>query len=622
MLTESPGKTSEAIDSGAVPEAQIKKLVEVISRSQHNYRELIDNLDQAVFTLSLDGEVRVANRRLCEILGVGFTDLIGHNLHEFVASPALADFADSFPEFAREGSWAGTILVRLKSDTKLHYFDCWLQALTEDGRLASVSGWARDVTRHYESEIRFNELFESLREGVFFATLDGRVLDANPAMVRLLGYDTKEELQARNLRELYPNPVDRKLTVQELESKGSFRDREVDLLRKDGKVVHCLASGFAVRDTFGRVARLQGTLVDITERREMEKKLHQEQEFVRRLMANFPDLIAVFDREGRFTYVSQSVREVLGGAPEQYLGDTLGKRANREDQRKLAEMFQSVISGAQSCAQVEIRIRHADGSWKTLRASAGPLFDELGEITGIVASARDVTESKLIEQQLAQKEKFAAMGHMMAGAAHELNNPLTAILGVGELLRERAPDEISKRQLDLVMQQARRAASIVQNLLAFARPPAQTRLNIRLEEIVQQALQLARPSLNQKNIAVTFEAPANLPSVLGDAKLLAQVFLNMIANAEQSISSTGALRESESASWRGRWPGYRATVIDDGPGISTDNIGKIFDPFFTTKKARRRDRAWGLRSRLAVVKEHNGTIDVESAAGNGEPLFR
>ncbi len=98
-----------------------------------------------------------------------------------------------------------------------------------------------------------------------------------------------------------------------------------------------------------------------------------------------------------------------------------------------------------------------------------------GKITGIVASARDVTESKLIEQQLAQKEKFAAMGQMMAGAAHELNNPLTAILGVGELLHERASDETSKRQLDLVMQQARRAASIVQNLLAFARPPAQAR---------------------------------------------------------------------------------------------------------------------------------------------------
>ncbi len=130
-----------------------------------------------------------------------------------------------------------------------------------------------------------------------------------------------------------------------------------------------------------------------------------------------------------------------------------------------------------------------------MRASAGPFFDEQGKIAGVVASARDVTESRLIEQQLIQKEKFAAMGQMMAGAAHELNNPLTAILGVGELLRERAADDTSKRQLDLVMQQARRAAGIVQNLLAFARPPAQAHADIRLEAIVQQALQIAQPSL-------------------------------------------------------------------------------------------------------------------------------
>lgn len=615
MRADSPDKKSETIASDAPSEEQFRKLVEVISRSQHSYRELIDNLDQAVFTLSLDGEVRVANRRLCEVLGVGFTDLIGHRLGEFVESPTLSDICGSISSFVEAGSWSGTVPVRLKRDNILRYFDCWLQALAEEGRVVSVSGWARDVTPQYESEIRFNELFESLREGVFFATTDGHFLDVNPAMVHLLGYDSKEELQGHNLRELYPNPDDRKLTVNELESKGSFRDREIELRRKDGKLIYCLASGFAVRDTFGRIARLQGTLVDITERRAMETKLHQEQEFVRRLVANFPDLIAVFDRDGRFTYVSQSVKDVLGGAPEEYLGETLGRRASREDQRKLAEMFQDVISGNQSSAQVEVRIRHTDGSWKILRASAGPLFDEAGEITGIVASARDVTESKLIEQQLVQKEKFAAMGQMMAGAAHELNNPLTAILGVGELLRERASDDASRRQLDLVMQQARRAAGIVQNLLAFARPPAQARSVVSLQQIVQEALQMEQPSLAQRNIEVAFEALENLPPVLGDPRLLTQVFLNIIINAEQSIASSGAPGHLKAslASADGR---VTVTIVDDGPGISAPNIGKIFDPFFTTKRPGG-GSGLGLTIALAVVKEHHGTIDVESSSGAG-----
>jgi PAS domain S-box-containing protein len=615
MLTDLPDKLSETIGSCSIPEEQFKKLVEIISRSQHSYRELIDNLDQAVFTLSIDGEVRVANRRLCQILGVAFPDLIGHRLSEFVDSPTLSDVQRSLVGFDSNGSWSGTIPVRFKGDSSLRYFDCWIQALADEGETVSVSGWARDVTSHYETEIRFNELFESLREGVFFATLSGQLLDANPAMVRLLAYEGKRDLQAHNLQEFYRNPAERDAIVQELESKGSFRDREIELRRKDGQLICCLASGFAVRDTFGRVTRLQGTLVDITERRAMEKKLHQEQEFVRRLVANFPDLIAVFDREGRFTYVSQSVKDVLGGTPEEYVGDTLGSRASREDQGKLAEMFQKVISGYEPGAQVEIRTRHTDGSWKILRASAGPLFDEAGKITGIVASARDVTESKRIEQRLVQREKFAAMGQMMAGAAHELNNPLTAILGVGELLHERASDETTKRHLDLVMQQARRAASIVQSLLAFSRPAAQTRSNLRPEEIVQQALRLAQPALSQNNIAMTFEAPGNLPSILGDAKLLVQAVLNIIVNAEQSISSRGTAGNVKVSlgSAEGR---ITLTIVDDGPGIAIADIGKIFDPFFTTKRPGG-GTGLGLTTALAVVKEHGGTIDVESTPGTG-----
>jgi len=615
MCADLREENPESSGFSGVPDGQFRKLIEVISRSQHNYRELIDNLDQAVFTLSLEGEVRVANLRLCEILGLKFIHLIGHRLSEFIDSPTWQEASRSLPSFIEKGSWSGTVLVRLKGGTSLKYFDCWLQALAEDARVTSVTGWARDVTAQYESEIRFHELFESLREGVFFATPDGQVIDANPAMVQLLGYANKQELQAQNLRELYPNPDDRQLTVRELELKGSFRDREVELVRKDGKKIYCLASGFAVRDTFGRINRLQGTLVDITERREMERKLHQEQEFVRRLVANFPDLIAVFDRYGRFTYVSQSVKEVLGGTPEEYIGETLGTRASREDQRALAEMFESILSHNQTSSQMEVRIRHTDGSWKILRASAGPLYDEAGQISGIVASARDVTESKLTEERLAQKEKFAAMGQMMAGAAHELNNPLTGILGVSELLHERVSDDTSRRHLELIVQQARRAAGIVQSLLAFSRPSPQPRTAIHLEEIIQQVLQVAQPSLREKNIGVTFESPGTLPLVLGDPKLLAQVFLNIITNAQQAITARGALGHIR-ISLEVADNSVKAKIADDGLGIPPENIGKIFDPFFTTKRPGG-GTGLGLTIALAVVKEHNGTIEVDSTSGAG-----
>ena len=616
MSIDSWGKHTDPVALSDTPsEAQMKALVEVISRSQHNYRDLIDNLDQAVFTLSPNGEVLVANRYLSEILGVSFPDLIGHSLSEFVAVPEFADIESLIPGFVNKGAWSGVVSLRLKRDPEFRYFNCWLQAVPQDGRGVSVIGWARDITVQHKAEIRFSELFESLREGIFFTTPGGHILDANPALVRILGYDSKEDLLSHNFREMYHTPSDRDAILRGLEEKGFVRDRVLTLRRKDGVQVHCLSSGFAVRDASGRMSRIQGALVDITERREIENKLRQEQEFVRRLVASFPDLVIVLDVEGRFTYVSGSMKEILGVAPEEFVGQSLGWRTDQEGQEKLGELVRKITSGQQIHAQIELRTRHADGSWRVLRCSVGPLVDETGKITGIVSTARDITESKVAEQQVAQKEKFTAMGQMLAGAAHELNNPLTAILGVSDLLRERVTDDALRRHVELVLQQTRRAAGIVQNLLAFSRPPSQGRLKIRLDEVIRQALQVEQPALDRKNITVKFEEEPNLPAVEGDTKLLTQVFLNLITNAEQAIASTrdhGTISISLSRAAEA----VRATFADDGPGIAPENLGKLFDPFFTTKRPGG-GTGLGLTICLAVTKDHGGTIEVHSTPGTG-----
>jgi PAS domain S-box-containing protein len=615
MSTDSVEQRREQAGRGPYSEAQFKALVEVIARSHHNHRDLIDNLDQAVFTLSLEGEVRLANRRLAETLGVSFPDLIGHRLSEFVDAPRLDEVAHSIPGFVKKGSWAGTVAVRFKRDSAVRFFECWLQAVVEDGQVAMASGWARDVTTQHESEIRFTDLFQSLQEGIFFTTLEGQVVDANPALIRMLGYDTKEDLQAHNFREVFAVPSDRDAIVRDLAEGGSFQDRELMLRRKDGKQIHCLVSGFAIRDPAGRLVRLQGTLVDITERREMESKLRLEQEFVRRLVASFPDSIAVFDRDGRFVFVSERMEDILGVSPEQYIGEPIGWRTDPADRAKLTELFLSIMSGRKGNAQVEFRGQHTDGTWRVLRVSASPLFDEAGKISGMVSSSRDVTEAIQVEQQLLQKEKFTAMGQMMAGAAHELNNPLTAILGVSELLRERAPDPETQHHLDLIVQQSRRAASIVQNLLAFARPPAQGRSKIRLDEVVQEALRREQSALSQKNITVEWEPTGDMAAIEGDRKLLLQVFLNIITNAEQSISSAhdhGTLKVSLARVDAG----VRVTFADDGPGIAPENMAKIFDPFFTTKRPGG-GTGLGLTICLAVTKEHGGTIEAQSTPGGG-----
>src|SRR5207237_6260662 len=133
----------------------------------------------------------------------------------------------------------------------------------------------------------------------------------------------------------------------------------------------------------------------------------------------------------------------------------------------------------------EYGARHRDGSWRTMRATASPLFDADNEVNGVIVSVRDNTVEKKLEQQVIQSERLAAMGQMIGGFAHELNNPLTSILGVSELLQESDVGEPIRKQLAMLFQQAKRAAEIVQNLMYFSRPPAPGKSSIDLSELIQ-----------------------------------------------------------------------------------------------------------------------------------------
>ncbi len=273
------------------------------------------------------------------------------------------------------------------------------------------------------------------------------------------------------------------------------------------------------------------------------------------------------------------------------------------------------MAGENSSTQMEFRARHADGTWRMLRASAGPLFDADQKISGVVSSVRDITEARTFEQQLLQKEKFASMGQMMAGAAHELNNPLTAILGVSDLLRERATDDSTRRQVEIILQQARRAAAIVQDLLVLAVPSGQKRGRVKVDEIIRKVIESHQKSLQQRNIVADVVITGNLPEVEGDPRLLTQVFANILENAEQAISSVrekGVIRISLSQA------GNNLLVVfaDDGPGIPQEMIDKIYDPFFTTKRPGG-GSGLGLTICLGVIKDHGGRIEVQTSEGAG-----
>ncbi len=596
-------------------EAQIQKLSEAIATSQRGYRDLIDSFDDVIFSLAMDGTLRAVNMAFARLVERPFPQIIGRPLEEFIEEPRRADMEKEIPRLIARRYWAGTVRVRLRKSGVVRHLDAVVHAILREGQVDGVSVLARDITEQRERENRFTDLFESLQEGIYFSTPEGRLLDANQALVRMLGFDRKEELLACNAVDLYCEPGERKKSVRELEESGVLREREIRLRRKDGSQIICLDTARAVWDTERRNVRFQGTLVNITLRREIEGRLREEQEFRRRLVDSFPDLILAIDHEGRFTFASSRLKEMLGYDPQWLVGRNIADKASRACAPEFEKLCRELLGGKQAVASAEYSAQHKDGSWHTMRAAASPLFDEKGKVAGVVASVSDVTPLKQLEQQLIQSEKMAAMGQMIDGFAHELNNPLTAILGALDLLGEEVTEEAHRKKFQLLQQQARRAAEIVQNLLFFSRPPHAGAARLNLSDLIQRSLQLHEHSLRMNRITVDFLPQPSLPAVTGDPHQLMQVFLSLIINAEQAIREVrpqGTLRVRISDAG----PRICAMFQDDGPGFSPGVLPRIFDPFFTTKRPGR-GAGLGLSISMAILKKYDGTITAENAPGGG-----
>ena len=600
---------------GVAPsEEQLDQLSQVILRSQRSFKELIDSFDDIACAVSLDGTFRTVNRKVTDLLQLQYAQIVGHKFDEFCETPSRKEIEAGIGRFLERRRWSGIVPLKLKGRARVLHFDCVLNAIIKGDEVVGASVLARDVTEEREKERRFTELFETLQEGVYFSTPEGKLLDVNPALVAMLGYQSKQELldldpMALNL-EPGQNPL---LGRRGADDRGVVRTREIRLRRKNGSVVTCVDTSRAVWDEVGTVIRYQGTLTDVSEQRKMEAQIRQQEQFRQRLLESFPDLILVVDMDERYSFASSRIRDLLGYRPEELVGKKIEDLQDHSPE--FLALYRDVASGRQLFAACEYGALHRDGSWRTMRASASQLFDSDNKLSGVIISVRDITTEKKFEQQVIQSERLAAMGQMIGGFAHELNNPLTAILGMSELLQEGESNENRVRQLNTLHQQSRRAAEIVQNLLYFSRPTAPGKTPVNVGELVDRTLHLHAYSLRKSNITVDFLKDATLPQVNADPHQLMQAFLNLVLNAEQAIREVrekGTLRirlgKTDSQVW--------IMFQDDGPGIPADILSNIFDPFYTTKRPGR-GTGLGLSICKAVLKEHGGNIEARSAPGGG-----
>lgn len=230
---------------------------------------------------------------------------------------------------------------------------------------------------------------------------------------------------------------------------------------------------------------------------------------------------------------------------------------------------------------------------------------------------KTVETLKTTQEQLIQSEKLSAVGEFVAGVAHELNNPLTAVMGFSELLKNTGADEKNRRYLDMIFKSAQRCQKIVQSLLSFARRHKPERKPVVIKNLVESVLEIVAYPLRTSNVELATHFDSALPVVMADEHQLQQVLLNIINNARQAIesqppSSGGQIKIITQISGQNA----RITIRDNGPGISEENLRKIFDPFFTTKEVGK-GTGLGLSLCYGIIREHGGSIVPSNAPGGG-----
>jgi len=333
---------------------------------------------------------------------------------------------------------------------------------------------------------------------------------------------------------------------------------------------------------------------------------------LRLVMDAVPDAIAVLDRDGRVIDLNESAKRLLAAPPNAGAGRSVFASLEADAAATVRERLAAAFRG--EVQRFEVAGRREDGT-KGLSAMLYAPVRERGEVTRVLALGRDITDQKHTEHQLQQAEKLSAMGQLVSGVAHEINNPAAIISGFAQTLLLDVVKPEQREMLQMIYDEASRIGRITANLLAFARAGGSQRTLVDLNDIVRRTFALRSYHLTTLNIAVTLELSPAEPKFWADPSELQQMLLNLLINAEQALVSvetprTIVVRTAASEE------DVRLEVADSGPGIAPEIRAKIFDPFFTTKPEGV-GTGLGLSICYGIAREHGGRISVDSPAGRG-----
>ncbi|MGA6984052.1 MAG: PAS domain S-box protein, partial [Candidatus Sulfotelmatobacter sp.] len=641
------------------------RLQEQVLRSQRQWRNTFDSVHDII--LAHDAEFRIikANQTLLEQLEQSSADVMGKSCEsvlprgrgEWAGCPYCARGSEEISE-GSDPCFGGFSLVSSSSYSE--------QGSKQKGTIHIV----RDITERHSAEQKYRLLFDQVQEGVYVATPEGHLLDCNDAFVRMLGYESRDELLALNLdEEIRVDAGQRDAFRKEIEQQNYVRNFDVTLRRKNGTLLMATESTFATRSGTGKIERFQGFVLDVTEKRRAEDEMRRRNRELNALNAMAVVATQSFDLDEILNLTLRQVVSLFGTeSGTVYLADsdaaTYRRRAawgprSRDQSRPATISFTDGFGDLVMRSRAEVitaeYLPHlngavanfiqssSDGSWiwvlfwgkespigmmglrsnlehqysaseeNLLVAISRQLATTIEKVRLYEETCKAYEDLRRTQEQLLQSEKMSAVGQLIAGVAHELNNPLTAILGYAQLLESENLNDRAQDYVGKMFKQAQRTHRVVQNLLSFARQRTPERSEIDLRKIVDETLALRDYDLKVNQIAVEKDLGHESALVVADSHQIEQVFLNIINNAVDAVLETG--RAGKLAIHITSEAGFvSAKFADDGPGIKDPK--RIFDPFYTTKNVGK-GTGLGLSICYGIVKEHGGDITAHNASGGG-----
>jgi PAS domain S-box-containing protein len=613
LLADEDKQILQAIAGHPAVALENARLFTRMDQANRHWIEIFDAISDFIVAHDEAGSVLRVNRSLADFIGVKPQALIGVNMSALLASgEAPPRRSCPFCRSTSEGDdeYVHPVLERtyLVSTSRVH------GASSEGMQTIHV---LKDISDRLEVEQRYRELFDNIQEGLFFSTPDGRFIEVNDALVRMLGYGSREELLQADVRtQVYYSTERHQELAREMQEHGVVRNHEETLRRRDGSAVYVLINAFAVRDSQGHVTQFRGLMLDISGLKTFQAELQRERDFSGKILNNTQSLILVADTAGLISYANRRWQD-MGYEQKQLLGLPLENLVAPARRTILTEALSATLAGRQ-VDNLELQILRGDGRIGHFSVNLSPMRDEQSHVISLVVVMTDVTDAASLQSKLMHAEKMAAVGQLVSGVAHEVNNPLTAILGFADLLMENPElPESARKDMRVILQEAQRTKQIVQNLLSFARQMPPQRKALQLNPILRRTVQLRSYDFQSHGVEVIEHLDQELPSVVGDSHQLQQVFLNILNNAYDAVGETGRAARIEIATRR-VGNSVEISFRDNGPGISHPD--RIFDPFFTTKEVGK-GTGLGLSICYGIVHEHGGEILCQNNSGGPGATF-